>query len=225
MNKADLTLVNRVEKYRSELLRSRTIIEVRDLGAGSLKMTSDRRRVSDIARNSASRKKYAKLLSKLAATVNGKPVLELGTSLGISTMYLALSAPDSLIYTIEGCDMCADIAAKGFQKNGLTNILQFRGDFDRHLEAVLKESETPGLVFIDGNHKSDPLLRYMELILKYSDKDTIIVLDDIHYSKDMEKGWMQIKGLNILSICIDINQFGLVFMKKGIRKQDFVIRY
>ncbi len=186
MNKADLTLVSRVERYRSELKRSRVIIQVRDLGAGSLKMTTDRRRVSDIARNSASRKKYAKLLSKLAATVNGLPVLELGTSLGISTMYLALSAPDSIIYTIEGCDMCADIAAKGFKKNGLSNIVQFRGDFDRHLETILKESATPGLVFIDGNHKSDPLLRYMEVILKYSDKDTIIVLDDIHYSKEKD---------------------------------------
>lgn len=224
-NKVDLTLVNRVEKYRSRLKLNDDSIIVSDLGAGSLKMSGSKRKVSQIARNSAVRKKYGRLLSSLAATANGRPVLELGTSLGISTMYMALSAPDSIIYTIEGCDECADIAEKSFIENNINNVKLYRGNFDNELELVLNESGIPAMVFIDGNHRMEPLLRYFEIVMKYASEDTILVLDDIYYSREMESAWEIIKGDDRVKVCIDVRQFGLVFLQKGLSKENFIIRY
>ena len=54
------------------------------------------------------------LLSNMAAEF-GKPlIIELGTSLGISTMYLAASCPDTTVCTIEGCPSTAAIAQAEF---------------------------------------------------------------------------------------------------------------
>ena len=224
-NKVPASVVTKVENYRSELLDTKDIIKVRDLGTGSAGKQGDKRRLSGIARNSASRKHYGKLLYRLSKRLDGQPVIELGTSLGISTMYMALASPDSTIYTIEGCPETANRAVSGFKTNNIRNVKQFIGDFDHLLGDVLKESGTPGLVFIDGNHRGEALCRYFDTILPHCDMNTMIVADDIHYSKDMYDAWKTITGKNEVTVSIDFFQLGLLFMNKRLSSQHYVIRY
>ena len=224
-NNINCSIVKCVESYRKELLSNRSLVSVNDLGAGSLKLKNSERRVCDIAKTSAVRRKYGVFLSKLASEINGKPIIELGTSLGISTLYLALAAPDSHVYTIEGCGSCAEIAKSGFRNNSLNNIELLFGNFDEHLESILKKSGAPGLIFIDGNHREEPLRRYVELAVKYCDSGSIIVIDDIHSKREMESGWEEIIRMQDVRISIDLLQFGLLFLNKELSKESFIVRY
>lgn len=224
-NKSSLSFVSMVDRIRKEYREDNRLITVNDLGAGSLKLISRERRISDIARYASVRRHYGNLLSKLASGVDGKTIIEMGTSLGIGTMYLSLGAPGSRVITIEGCKNISSVARNTFALSRLGNIESVTGNFDQVLGDILENSGEIGLIYIDGNHRSEALWRYMDLIYKYINESTIIVVDDIHYSKDMELGWNVLKKSDSVTLSIDILQMGLLFFKKGIRKQDFVIRY
>jgi predicted O-methyltransferase YrrM len=224
-NKTDHSIVCTIEKIRENLISDRSSINIKDLGSGSERLKTNVRKVSDIARYSAVPLKYGKLLSNLAAEF-GKPlIIEFGTSFGISTMYMAASCPDSIVYTMEGCSEISDIACRNFSKAGLSNIISLTGSFDDLLPGIIETGIKPGLVFIDGNHRKGPVLNYFSLIKEVSDNNTVIVIDDIYYSKEMEEAWNEIKLNENVSVTVDIFRMGIVFFRRGISRNHYLIRY
>jgi predicted O-methyltransferase YrrM len=224
-NKTDHDIVCCIRKIRKRLISDRRSINVKDLGAGSEKLNTNIRKVSDIARYSPVPAKYGTLLSNLASEF-GKPlIIELGTSFGISTMYMAASCPDAVVYTIEGSQEISDIADKNFKTAGLTNIQLLTGSFEEMMPLVAETGIKPGMAFIDGNHRKDPVLRYFNQIAELSDNKTVIVLDDIYYSKEMEEAWNEIKLNDRVSVTIDIYRMGIVFFREGLNHYNYTIRY
>ncbi len=78
---------DKIERERERLLADERIIEVEDFGAGSSSQKNTRQ-VKQIARTSLKTKKYAQLLFRIAKYYKVSTVIELGTSLGITTSYL-----------------------------------------------------------------------------------------------------------------------------------------
>jgi predicted O-methyltransferase YrrM len=222
----DQDIVSNIERRRKYLKSDCRTILVNDLGArGAGKMKSRIRRVSDIAKHSALPLKYGILLSNMAAEF-GKPfIVEFGTSLGFSTMYLATTSSDIPIYTIEGCSSSAGIAQDNFEMMGLNNIEIIHGSFEDKMEDIHSLPNKPGLIFIDGNHRKEPVLDYFYKLAEKSDSKTVIVIDDINYSKGMQEAWSEIKKHKKVTITIDIFRMGIVFFKSGIIPNNYIIRY
>ena len=224
-NKTDPDIVCYIEKVRKRLISDRRSIIVKDLCSGSEKLETNLRKVSDIARYSSVPVKYGVLLSNLAAEF-GKPlIVESGTSFGINTMYLAASCPDTIVYTIDDCPSTAEIAKQNFNKAELYNIKIFTGSLDEFLPEITNTGINPGLVFIDGNHQREPVVNYFNRIAKISDNKTVIIIDDIYYSREMEEAWNEIKQNEKVSITVDIFRLGIVFFREGINHNDYIIRY
>jgi predicted O-methyltransferase YrrM len=224
-NKTGNDIVLKIENIRKRCLSSGRTIRVLDLGAGSEKMKGDSRKVSDIAKYSAVPKKYGILLSALASEFGPPAMIELGTSLGISTMYLASGCPGSLVNTIEACPETSGIALENFREAGLGNIRLMNGSFDTTLPELKGQPVSPGLIFIDGDHRKEPVLRYFNEIAEISGGQTVVILDDIHQSKEMEDAWNQIKQHKSVTVTVDIFRMGLVFFRLGMSRLDYVIRY
>jgi len=214
---------DKIEQYRKILKKNKTIIDSKkDLGAGS-KQQKKRRQVADIAKVSLTKSRYAKLLYALGTYYNAVNILELGTSLGITTQYLA-SIPNSKITTIEGNPLIADMAQHGFEKLNYSNIDLVCADFTDYLKD-LEKTTVYDFIFIDGNHRKEATITYFEKLLNHAHNDTILVFDDIHWSEGMEEAWKHIVAHSATTLTIDIFQFGLVFLRKELSKQHFVIRY
>jgi len=213
-----------VESIRRDLLKNTKVITVNDLGAGSTVMKSNQRKISDIAKYSAKSAKPAQLLYRIAVYYRPDNCIELGTSLGISTSYLALADKNKTVHTIEGSEEILKISILNFEKLNVNNIKTYCGNFIDHLPKIL-ENETPGLVFVDGNHTKKATLLYFEMIMKKANNETIIVFDDIHWSEEMEEAWQIIKKDERVKVTIDIFFMGIVFLRKELRKEDFRIRY
>ncbi len=224
-NKTDKDIVSCIEKIRKSLIRNNKFIFVNDLGSGSEKRQIKRRVVSEIARYSAVPSRYGNLLSCLAAEFGDQEIIELGTSLGISTLYMALSSPQSIVYTVEGCPESAEIANENFQKAGLKNIKLFTGSFDSVLPLILESGIKPGLIFIDGNHRKEPVIKYFEKLAGISDDKTVFVIDDIYTSREMAEAWNIIKEYEKVTATIDIFRMGVVFFREGITHNNYRIRY
>lgn len=224
-NKTDSDVVCTIEKVRKKMISDQRSIKVNDLGSWKDKRTTKIRKVSDIARYSPVPTKYGQLLSNLAFEFGQPVIVELGTSFGISTMYLASGSPESVVYTIEGSEEIVEIANSNFNEAGLKNIITLTGSFDEMLPFVFKNGAKPGLVFIDGDHRKEPVLRYFGKIAEASDNNTVIVIDDIYYSKEMEEAWNEIKINEKVMVAVDIFRMGIVFFRKGITKQNYIVRH
>ena len=224
-NKTDVSVVCNIERARKELKNDKRSIDVNDLGSGSDAGTHKRKKVADIARHSAVPERYGVLLANMAASFGSPLVIEFGTSFGISTMYLASAAGETPVLTMEGCRETAEIAAGNFKNGGYGNIRLSVGSFEDSLPEILDMGIIPGLIFIDGNHRKDAVLDYFEKLVEISGNDTVIILDDINYSREMAEAWKMIRLHEKVTITVDIFRMGIVFFRKGAGKAGYMIRY
>jgi predicted O-methyltransferase YrrM len=224
-NKTESSIVLTIEAIRKELISSTRSINVTDLGSGSSKMKADLRKVSDIARYSPVNRKYGNLLASLAREYGRPAILELGTSLGISTMYMAMSSTYTRVYTVEGCRATSEIALENFRSAGISNIVVMNRPFDEVLPEIGRAIPAPGLVFIDGNHRKEPLIHYCREIFSRSGTKTVIIIDDIHSSPEMEEAWQELTKVEEVTLTIDIYQMGFLFFRKGLNHLNYTIRY
>lgn len=215
-----------IEKRRKALLADHRTIEITDLGAGSALQRKTERRVWDVARYAAKSPRYGKLLFRLVNYFQPENILELGTSLGISTAYLAAANSDAKVWTLEGSPEISNIARETFAGLGLTNTTLVEGNFDDTLGPVLLQIPTLDFVFIDGNHRRDPTLRYFSQCLTRTHNDSVLVFDDIHWTKEMERAWEEIKSNPAVTMTIDLFFMGMVFFRKEFKeKQHFILRF
>lgn len=215
-----------IESCRKQMLASGDEIHYMDLGAGSdMRGKDSLRRIKDITKRSVKPAKYGQLLFRLVNYFQPKNVLELGTSLGITTAYLGSANASTQVLTIEGCPETAAIAQKNWEQLGCRNITLHMGNFDELLPEVLKELPTLDFVFFDGNHRKPVTLEYFNKCLEKSHEKSVFVLDDIYWSPEMKEAWEEIKADERVSVTVDLFFMGIVFFRKGQVKQDFVIRY
>jgi len=214
-----------IENLRKQLLKNDNSIVVRDLGAGSKVSKTRERKISEIAKNALTREKYARLLFRLVDFFKPKNIVELGTSLGISTLYLATASGNSHIITLEGSEEVAKIARHNFELLKCKNIEIQIGNFDDVLPVVLGKIESLDFVFFDGNHQKEPTLRYFEACLERKNNNSVFIFDDIHWSEGMESAWNEIKRHEKVVVTIDLFFFGLVFFRKEMSKQNFIIKF
>lgn len=222
---------DRIERLRKELMLDKTILEIEDLGAGSLTSTGSNRSVKAIVKSAARTKKWGKFLFRLAHHYQPKNMLELGTSLGISTAYLASGNPEGKLITMEGAASVASLAKQNFQRLGLKNIELIGGHFDNTLPELIVSLRTNqvqkfDVVFVDGNHRKTSTLGYFEMLLPEMADSSIIVFDDVHWSADMEDAWKCICNDQRVLLSVDLFFMGIVFLRKEFKvKQHFTIRY
>ena len=225
-NKIDPEVVSTIEMVRKRLIADKRIINDNDQGAGSDRIKNrETRKVSDIARYSPVPKKYGALLFSMASEFGNPSMIELGTSLGISGMYMASGCRNSILNTIEGSPQIAEIARENFREAGIENIILKDGLFDEILPQLLSSQSNTGLVFIDGNHRKEPVLNYFRQIAEKSCSSTVIIIDDIHYSREMEEAWNEIMRFDTVSVTIDIFRMGIVFFRRGVTHNNYIIRY
>jgi len=215
----------KVEQLRKQLLVDPAELLIEDMGAGSSVTSSNKRTIASIAKNAAKPKKFGQLLYRMAKFYRPQTILELGTSLGITSSYLALGNPSAKVVTMEGAAAIADKALENFQQLDIQNIELVRGNFDATLARVLNENQSIDLAFIDGNHRQEPTERYFRQLLPHIHNDTLLIFDDIHWSKGMEAAWKNIVQHEAVSCDIDLFYIGIVSFRKEFKeKQSFSVR-
>ena len=152
-------------------------------------------------------------------------IMMIGTSLGISTLYLAMAESQTKIYSFEGCPETARIAKHNFKEMEITNTNIIIGDFKTTLKENLRKINNIDLAFIDGNHQQMPTIEYFKETLKYTNNNTIFIFDDIHWSKGMESAWEYIKSHKQTTLTIDLFYIGIVFIKKELSKENYIIQF
>lgn len=212
-----------LKSHRKALRNDLSMIEMKDFGQGSRVFKGNARKVSAVVKNAGMKKKRQKLLFRLASYFKSENILELGTSLGLGTVALSLSNEFASIKTVEGCPNTLRKAQDYFEKFNLHNIEIHQKIFSEFL--LENTTQKYDLIFIDGDHNGDRTLGYFNSLLKNIHNDSIIIFDDIYWSKDMTEAWQQIIANEKVTVSIDTFQWGMVFFRNEQPKQHFVIRF
>jgi len=216
----------KVEALRDQLLNDNSVLEVEDFGAGSTVDKKSKRTISSIAKNAAKPKKFGQLLFRMVKHYQPATILELGTSLGITTSYLSMARHETRLITMEGSKEITDIAKRNLKNLEIRNVEIIEGNFDDTLSSIVRGLSTVSFSFIDGNHRKEPTERYFKEILVKTNNDSILVFDDIHWSSEMEAAWETIKKDAAVTCSIDLFFIGIVFFRKEFKEQQhFVIRF
>ncbi len=215
------------QQWREGLRHDNTFLPIVELGAGSTTAPDrDARRVADLAARVSKPPRTGRLLYRIARYYKPHHVIELGTSLGLSTALFSLARPEASILTIEGNWAVAEKAQANFDHWGCSNVTMVKGNFDECLAAVLEKLPGIDLAFLDGNHREEPTLRYFEQLLLKKHSDSIFIVDDIHWSAEMKAAWQAIKQHPDVRCTIDLFQVGLVFFKQEFKEvRHFCIRF
>jgi predicted O-methyltransferase YrrM len=225
-----------LNQYRNSLLQNKNKIEVTDFGAGSRVFKSNTRAINQIAKNAGISRKRAKLLFRIVNYFQPDTILEIGTSLGLATSALSLGLEsktntaklnkNAKIITLEGCKKTQEQAQIQFQKSNLkiNNIEFITTKFEDYLKNYQPPTINNQLIYFDGNHSKNATLDYFEMLLPSITNDSIWIFDDIHWSKDMEEAWEEIKLNKKVTVTVDTFQWGIVFFRTQQVKENFIIR-
>jgi len=220
-NNGSYYIFSAIEKMRSLLKNDKRILNIVDFGTGSKSNIS----IKEITIKSVKSAKYGQLLFRLSDYIQARNILELGTSFGLTTSYLAAPSSSSKVISLEGSQQIADIAIENFKKIELNNIKIIVGNIDETLSKALEKFDCLDLIFIDANHKYQALINYFEQCLTKINTNSIMVIDDIYWSSDMEKAWQIIKENPLVMSTIDLFEFGIVFFNSDLNKKHYRMRY
>ncbi len=209
-NIPDNDILEEIERRREGFLTSHQILEVEDYGAGSSVYSSTDRTVREVARSAVSNIDKCRLLYQIVRYFKPSNILELGTSLGISSLYLAAAAPQAHITSIDADINTLNLAIQ-HTYDWADNIRYINATFEAGMDALLNADMTMDMIIVDGAHHS----RLQQYLLPYykslSHAKTIWVIDDIYWSKDMTLWWHDLKSQSRRNVAIDLYHFGLLY--------------
>ena len=223
-HKTDPHAFDDIEIQRKHLLRDTSSVTLKGFGAGSKHFRNASRSIGSVAKTSLTPAKYGRLYANIIQYFQASSILELGTSLGINTAYLACKK-DTQVTTFEGEPEISTIAKSVFEQMNITNIRLIEGDIDKTLPAFLANHTTIDFAFLDANHQLEPTVRYFEAISKKIHTKSVVIIDDIHQSAGMEKAWNRIKFHDLVYCSIDLYRCGIVFFDPSLHKQHVVLQF
>lgn len=210
-----------VELIRKKMLESDVWLDRVDYGA-----QEGRRRemLRKVVANAASSPKQGEMLFRLANHLHPQTMLELGTSVGIGTMYLASGARNARLRTLEGCPQTAAVARNNTALLGLQHVDVTEGPFEQTLAPALNDLKSVDLFYFDGNHRPDPTLQYFDKCLPFAKSNAVFVFDDVYWSAGMTDAWKKIQQCPEVTLTVDFFSISLAFIDPAFKqKQHFRI--
>lgn len=222
------TVVAEIEAFVKKIYTDSTPIQRTDLGAGpgGKGGGSHTLTLGQTVRRSARKRKEGGLLHRVMAHYQPQRVLELGTHVGISALYQGTALSSSAqMHSVEGDPILAKIAKKHLEEWGLNQISVHTGAFDEVLEALQLSQYQPDYVLIDGDHRLIPTQRYVQALLPHMPDGSLIIFDDIYWSREMGAAWAWVKAQPDITVTIDVFSLGFAWVRRSQEKQDFHFRF
>lgn len=217
-----------IERRRESLYACDEELEIVDYGSqGAPQGKLVHRRVCDIAKGHLESPKIGQLLFRLIAYIGheqGRPlrIVELGTSLGITTAYLASADKHNKVVTLEGSPEVVRVAKEQWRLLKLENIECIVGRIEDTLYNTYAREEID-VAYVDANHTYEATLRYVSELLPRMEEKGILIVDDIHYSPEMEHAWDDLKLDERVTTSMDLWYAGLLFVDPHYLKRHYRI--
>lgn len=177
------------------------------------------KRVCDFAAKAISKPAHYELLYRLSYFLKPQHCLELGSGLGLSGLALALANRGHNVLSIEGNNYFTNYCKKIFEKFNIQNIEVIHLPFSEFLDGA--DLGLYDLVFLDGDHTYASTIAYSKAILKSTPANSVLVLDDIHWSREMYRAWKELIRCPEVRCSVETQRLGFLFKSPEITKGHF----
>lgn len=223
--KQENELFDTIESCRQQYLHDENYIKVTSPGAPSRVSNDGKRKISSLARHGISKPKNSRLLYRIIQDLQPEIIIELGSSLGINTLYLSAAYPQAQVYTFEGCKETAQLAAQLYDNWPIKNIALIEGNIDDTLPELCTKLDRIDFAYLDANHRFEPTMMYFNLLMERTSTDAVLILDDIYWSEGMYRAWKTISSKPEISLSLDLFELGIVFSRELPIKQHYALMY
>lgn len=210
-----------LEKLREKLLTDSEILDIEDFGAGSKKLNKPLRKTSSITKYSSSSRKFSQLYQYFVSQTPAEVVFELGTCVGINTLYLSRKVKGQL-FTFEGSKALWEKAQENIKPKNTAYIL---GNIQETLKEAIQKNKPIDFALVDATHTYEATLSYFDSILPHIKESGIICIADIHWSKEMNSAWNKIKAHEAVIISLDFFECGVLLFDKKLTRGHYILHY
>lgn len=214
-----------IREVHQALRNDRNLIPAATLGAPSLVDQSENRTVRSFVRGSSVSPKQGALLYRITQWFKPEMILEMGTGLGISTIYLAAGCSNAILHTIEGNHDRAEFAATVIKRCELDGVKVHWGDMDQKLNGLIPEFKGRFIAFVDANHRFGPTVQYVKSMVTSAGGEAVIIMDDIYWSKGMNRAWKEVISWPGVRVSIDLYHMGILLLREDLHKEQLKIKF
>ena len=167
-------------------------------------------------------KNYGALLFRLVNFFKCRSVLQIGSSTGLMSLYLALPLQKSCIcYALEERTGLLRNVRSFAENYALKNYHPVEGAYPECLCQLKQKISSFDFIFINLQGDSEKIRETLLLIETFITPDTVMVIDKIRQDKAMKKVWKEIKNRPDVRLTIDLLSLGLVFFNTRLHKQHY----
>lgn len=169
--------------------------------------------------------KEARLLNRMVRYLNCRQILQLGGPSGYKTAALSLMNSVNILNVLPNRD-ALDVSQRFIQILGQGPVRLVASNLEAKLQALAskEQPESFDLVFMDAGIKHTQILQLVDLLLPLVHNDTVVVVEGIHRSPEMQKIWNDLCRKTQVRVSIDIFRWGLIFFRKQQAKEHFIVR-
>jgi len=176
-------------------------------------------------RHSSVSRKYGSLLYRISLWFQPEMIVELGTGMGISTIYLSSACPEIPLHSIEEDRERTALAAQLICRCCPGPVSIHWGEMDEKLELIKPLIPERFMAFVDGNHHYEPTVEYLRLLMDRAGDESVIIMDDIYWSRGMQRAWKEVVSWPEVKVSIDLFHFGILLLRKDLLKTKIKIKF
>jgi len=161
---------------------------------------------------------------RIVQDLQPETMLEIGTTNGISTLYMAKACPSARCLCIPEESKNRDRAAETFDKYGLNTIeLHQKTDVQLICEDTAMVNRIDLVVFSATAQQSKRLEEF-KYCLKKAHANSIFIVRQIHQTPENEKTWKILRQQPEVVVSIDLYEIGILLFRPELIKKHYRIR-
>lgn len=211
-----------IERMRKQLLFKEGLIAYPDRQhKGKLRQ----RTIGQIVEREGIKASHGALLFRLTNYFKSRHILQLGPTMGLSTLYLTSYAPDLKCIALENVPEFASISRMVFEKKARNPVDLRVGSYKELLPQALSDMGRIDFVFFNTLYEQHNNVWLFNECVKHIHEETVFVFEGIKESRKMREFWEEICAHPEVTVTIDLYSLGLVFFNKRLHKRDYIVYF
>ena len=194
-------------------------------------LSMDNKQVAETIRKEGISPKTGALLTRLANHFKPERILQIGSSAGISALYLTAHSKTAQCTILEKRPDKANIAKHIIDMHGSNSINIITGEYDNTLPKVLTKDQPfdQPFDFIIINPESKPNNTPSDThktfinCLPFIKDSTIIAINNINKDKHTRQLWQTACKKEQATVTIDMYSIGLIFFNRKLHKRNYIV--
>jgi len=168
--------------------------------------------------------RHGRFLFRLVNFFHPETLLEIGTGLGVDTLYMASPQKNCRCFTLEEDPLLQDLSGKLFSAQSSSNIELVKGRWRDSLEEALNKIEKLDFVCLNANQKQ-PIHELYKMCRSKMHEQSIFVIRNIRVSKDLYELWEELKKEEKVISAVDMYSMGILLYNPSLTNKHYSLYY